>query len=69
MSTWTTPYYGVQHFGTGEYRVSVCDYENFAYLKMWYPGCQFSPLQKRFDTAADARRAGESWLAKQFVHD
>lgn len=65
--TWTTPYCGVQHLGSGPYRVSVTDHDTFADLSCWYPGCGFNPVRSQHDTIEDARAAGEKWLASSLV--
>lgn len=67
MSTWSTPYYGVSHFhpvNKNDLRwLSVNEYSTFTILKMWYAGCGFSPMERQFDTASEARTYGEEWLA------
>jgi hypothetical protein len=67
-NTWTTPYYGVQHFG-GEHSktnsshwLTVEGSESCATLLRWFPGCGFEPLRSRHNDAASARQAGEAWL-------
>lgn len=62
---WTKPYYGVQHLGEFSLQkpwVTVCDYSTFALLHCHFPGCGFSPVEKRFKSAQDARIAGERYL-------
>ena len=66
MSNWTKPYHGVQHsgdFGSRNYWATVCDYEGFAELHCYFPGCGFKPIQSTHDTAEQARAAGDAWLA------
>jgi hypothetical protein len=66
--TWTTPYYGVQHFGcergksNSSHWLTVEDHGACATLFRWFPGCGFRPLRSRHDDAETARQAGEAWL-------
>lgn len=62
---WTKPYYGVQHlgeFGAQKNWATVTDRGEFAELTMWIAGCGFRPKHAMFDTAEQARAAGEEWL-------
>lgn len=66
LNKWTRQYYGVQHLhGLRGCWCSVTDFETFALLDMWHPGCGCNPLEKQFDTAEEARAAGEKWLVEQ----
>jgi hypothetical protein len=64
---WTTPFHGVTHlgeYGTKTHWVTVCEYESFAELARWFPGCGFSPIKSDHDNAEQAKRAGERWLKR-----
>lgn len=67
---WTDPRFGVQH--TPSYRdgtrISWCTVSDLglgANLLCRYPGCGFEPLRTYHESAAEARAAGEAWLAAQ----
>lgn len=68
-SSWTAPFHGVQHHGyesretTYGRWATVTDRGSFAELDGWYQGCAFSPYTANFDTAEEARKAGERWTA------
>lgn len=64
--TWTKPFHGVQHLGEYHDRFwcTVCDYDTFAELSRWTPGCGFSPMNSTHLTAANARAVGEEWLTE-----
>ncbi len=65
QTAWSRPYYGVQHRGEGSTSrpwATVLDYGSFATFLGWFPGCQFHPEKRDFDTAAAAREAAERWL-------
>lgn len=62
-STWSAPYMGIQHRGIGKCRVSVTEREGFAELARWTPNCGFAPECTKHETAADARAAGDAWMA------
>lgn len=66
MSNWTVPFHGVTHLEQKPYRVTVCAYEGFAVASFWTPGCGFSPRQKDYHTAEEAKEEGEEWLDQQF---
>lgn len=64
---WTPPYFGVQHFPDGptesdsSHWVTVEDFGAFAKLLCWSPGCAYRPLVYMFETAGEARWAGEAF--------
>lgn len=65
MSTWTDPYFGVQHYGsfsTTSFWATVTDYGTFAQALVWTPGCGFSPMESDHDTAEEARAHAETQL-------
>jgi hypothetical protein len=62
-TAWSAPYFGVQHRGSGSRRVSVTDRGTFAELACWFPGCGFEPDTSVHNSAAEARAAGDAWMA------
>lgn len=64
---WSKPYHGVQHlgcYGPRNHWCTVEDYGTFADLSCWFPGCGFYPKHSKHSTAAEARAAGERYLAE-----
>lgn len=63
MKTWTKPHHGVTHYGEpiDGYWATVIDWEKFAELSKWFPGCGFSPIHETYDTVSEAKAAGELW--------
>lgn len=62
---WTNPFYGVTHcgqFGLKNKWATVEDYDSFAKLSKWFPGCGFSPIQSEHETAFLAKQEAELWL-------
>lgn len=61
---WSKPYCNTTHLG----RISdprwstVTDFGSFAELTKWSRGCGFSPAHATYDTAEQARAAGELWV-------
>ena len=63
--TWTRAYQGVSHcgdFGTEKTWLTAIDYGSFALLHIHHPGCGFSPDERKYDTIAAAKTAGEKIL-------
>lgn len=62
---WSKPYYGLQHIGQFSIRTpwgTVEDCGTSAKALCWFPGCQFSPIETRHKTAAEARKHVENWM-------
>ncbi len=62
---WSKPYLGISHKDgkSREWRATVADQGSFAELTCWFPGCGFNPIKTLHDNAAQAKAAGEQWLA------
>lgn len=65
-ANWSRPHYGVSHLGNlGDNRwATVIDRGSFAELIKWFRGCGMQPYECAFDTAGQARSAGEAWVEK-----
>lgn len=64
--SWSAPFHGVQHFGTGRMAdrwATVMDYGSFAYVVTWTPGEGLRSPSYTMPDAAAARAAGEAWVA------
>lgn len=63
---WTRAFYGIQHLGRiGDLRsASVSEYKTFTVLALKWAGYGFSPRELYFDTVAEAKAAGEQWVAQ-----
>jgi hypothetical protein len=61
---WSKPFHGITHLSVSGKRswVTVTDWDNWASLTRWYPGCGFSPLETQHGSADEAKRAAEAWL-------
>ena len=62
---WTEPFHGVQHFGVFGSKTNwatVEDHGSFATLYRWFPGCGFSPTTHDFESVAEAKAIGETFV-------
>lgn len=65
---WTEPFHGVTHapannpYSLKTHWVTVEEFDTFSRLSMHYPGCGFSPHQQHFNSAEEAKLAGERYL-------
>lgn len=68
---WSKPYCGVQHLGQpghsyGLYWVTIEDWESFAILKKWFPGCGFNAEEQTFNSLEETIKEGEKYIRKNF---
>jgi hypothetical protein len=69
MNKWTSSAGGQYHYlGDWEsvktFRVSIQSFASGpAILKMWFPGCGFSPHEKHCASLDEAKQQGEKWIA------
>jgi hypothetical protein len=65
--TWTKKYHGVTHtehnLKTYRCSINVSDHGD-SILKLWRPGCGFTPEQMVFGTIGAAKAYAEKWLDK-----
>lgn len=63
--TWSKEYCNLQHLGPFSTKQTWVTVERFPYhaiLRVWFPGCQFSPDEYRYDTVEKAKADGEKMM-------
>lgn len=61
---WSKPYCGVSHLGEiADLRwATITQWDSFVELTRWLKGSR--PIESTFDTLAEAKAAGEGWVAE-----